>query len=220
MASAAAPPLVLGAVGLSLEDIEKGEKGQAVFNGREVEVSPLEDIPRYIDVVIVSLPNRVRVYERPVRNLRKAVGSDLQLLSTDVNGQFNGAIAQNAKEDADIPGLPVNEVELINVSIQAKEQLRFRLFFWTRKRKDELQLDEDSFLDFVDLDLANLGVQIAGANQYYLSQRLDPPLLYKDEDEAKQLHVSLQNLSAAAKSAGEDGQVKVTFTYSPLLEEV
>lgn len=214
------PPPKLGQVGFSLEAIEKGQPGLAVFEGEELKVQPLEDIPQYIDIIIVGLPNVVRIYRRPVRNLEEAIGTDITFLSTDTKGYFRSAIAQNTKEDANISGLQGNHIHVLAVIIQALEQLSYRVLFWTKDTFDDVDIDQDSYVDHVDLDLPNLGVQIAGAGQFYLAQRLDPPLLYIDQDETRELHVSLENLSAASKTAGADGEVKLTFAYSPLKEEI
>jgi len=212
--------LALGSIGFSLEAIEKGEPGQAAFHNLLVEVVALENIPEFIDIVIVGGKNRARIYERPIRNLEKAVKSDVTFLKTDANGVFLSEIVQNAKEDADLSGLTSNAVAILAVIIQGKEQLSYRVIFWSKDTFDNANLDEDTYIDHVDLDLSNLGIQIAGAGQFYLTQRLDPPLLYIDEDKSRELHVSLQNIDATTKTAGVDGQVRLIFAVSPLKEEI
>ncbi|GAH91767.1 unnamed protein product [marine sediment metagenome] len=62
------------------------------------------------------------------------------------------------------------------------------------------------------MDLVAIGYQIAGAGQWYAaltSLNID----YEDEDESNELHVSLQNLSAAAKIAGAAGEVTLLIAY-------
>ena len=212
--------LALGSIGISLEAIEKGEPGQAAFHKMVIDVVALENIPEFIDIVIVSGKNRARIYKRPIRNLEKAVKSEITLLKTDPTGQFLSDIAQNAKEDADLSGLTSNKVAILALILQAKEQLRYRVIFWGKDTFDNVDLGDDSYVDHIDMDLSNLGFQIAGAGQFYLTQRLDPPLQYIDEDASRELHVSLSNLSASAKTAGVDGQVQITFVHSPLTEEI
>lgn len=213
-------PILLGDVGLSLETISKGKPGQAAFHGKLFEVIAQEDIPRYDLVVVVDLPNRVRIYEPPVRGLARATGTDLHLLSSDANGHFQASLGQDAKTDENLSGLVANKVLILAVTLQAKQQLHYRLWLFSKDIFDDPDLDKDSYLDHVELDLSGNGVQIGAANQFYLASRLDPPLRYVDEDESRELHVSLQNVSPTSKTAGKDGQVRVLFQYSPIVEEV
>lgn len=212
--------IVLGDIGLSLEGIEKGKPGQAAFNGQRVEIIAMDDVPRYADLVVVDLPNRVRLYERSVRGLKRATGVDIKFLESEANGHFQASLALNAKGDENLSGLLVNEIEILSVALQAKQQLHYRAWFWSKNTFDDPDLDEDSYVDHVELDLENFGARIGGANQFYLNSRLDPPLRYVDEDATRELHISLQNKSTTAKDAGVGGQVKLRFMYSPLEEAI
>tara|TARA_Y100000034_G_scaffold9879_1_gene10465 strand:+ start:1472 stop:1903 length:432 start_codon:yes stop_codon:yes gene_type:complete len=134
-------------------------------------------------------------------NLRSAKGS-----------HFTGAIAQNAQEAEDLTGLAWNKIVIRGVMIQADQQLRFRVIFWAKDSLDDTDLDADAYIGEVEVDLVAYGYQIAGANQYYLDIR-GLALDYQDEDSTNELHISLQNLSAAAKNAGATGEVVVEISY-------
>lgn len=135
-------------------------------------------------------------------------------LSSDKDNHFTGAIAQDAKEDEDIIGLKSNHIRITRVAIQADENLRFRFLLWKTDGKDDADLDVDSFLAAIDLDIPSEGLRIAGANQYYLSKDVNIP--YCDEDDTFELHCSLQCVSLAGKTAGAAGEVKIDTYYESL----
>lgn len=133
-------------------------------------------------------------------------------LVTDKDTHFTEAIAQNAKEDENLAGLAANKVVITDVMIEADENLQFYLLFWSTDGIDDTDLDDDSFLGFVDLDIPNNGFRIAGAGQYYLNVT-DVNLHYEDEDASTELHVSLLCRTAAGKTAAAAGDVKVKIGY-------
>jgi len=58
--------------------------------------------------------------------------------------------------------------------------------------------------------------RIDSADQYRLNvSSLD--ILYEDYDQTKELHISLQNLSAVSKNAGSTGEVQLDIKMSPRL---
>lgn len=133
-------------------------------------------------------------------------------LRTDKDLQFTGAIAQNAKADENLTGLLGNKVRITGVSLQAKENLSFRVIFWKTDGFDDTDLDLDRFCGEVTLDIPANGYQIGAANQYYLDMRgLD--LDYEDEDGTNELHISLMCLTAAGKTAGVPGEVVLEVYY-------
>lgn len=137
-----------------------------------------------------------------------------QTLRSDKDTHFYGAIAQNAKEDEDLTGLLSNKIRIVGVSLQAKENLSFRVIFWKTDGFDDTDLDLDRFCGEVVIDLPTNGYRIAGANQYYLDMRgLD--LDYEDEDASNELHVSLMCLTAAGKTAAAAGEVVLEIFYEP-----
>ena len=137
-----------------------------------------------------------------------------QTLRSDKDMHFTGAIVQNAKENANLPGLLSNKIRIAGISLQAKENLSFRVIFWKTVGFENADLDLDRFCGEVVIDLPTNGYQIAGANQYYLDMRgLD--LDYEDEDASNELHVSLMCLTAAGKTAGVAGEVVLEVYYEP-----
>lgn len=135
-------------------------------------------------------------------------------LRSDKDSHFTGAIAQNAKEDENLTGLLGNKVRITGVSLQADENLSFRVVFWKTDGFEDADLDLDRFCGEVVIDLPTDGYQIAGANQYYLDMRgLD--IDYEDEDASNELHVSLMCLTAAGKTAGAGGEVVLEIFYEP-----
>lgn len=132
---------------------------------------------------------------------------------SDKDEHYTGAIAQYAVENESLTGLRANKILVRNIRFTAKENLSFRLIFWGKDTyQDTADLDLDPFLGAVDLDLPARGFRVAAANQYYLDIR-GVDLHYADWDGTKELHLSLQNLSAASKSAGAAGEVVVEVEY-------
>jgi len=133
-------------------------------------------------------------------------------LRSDKDTHFYGAIAQNAKEDEDLAGLLSNKIRITGVSIQADENLDFRVIFWKTDGFDDTDLDLDRFCGEVELDLPTNGYRIGAANQYYLDMR-GLEIDYEDEDASNELHVSLMCLTAAGKTAAAAGEVVVEVYY-------
>ncbi len=133
-------------------------------------------------------------------------------LVTDKDVEFTGAIPQNAKEDENLTGLAANKIVITDVMIEGEEDLAFYLLFWSTDAFENADLDVDTFLGFVDLDIPSNGFRIGAANQYYLNVT-DVNLNYEDEDATNELHVSLLCRTAAGKTAGVPGEVKVKIGY-------
>lgn len=133
-------------------------------------------------------------------------------LRSDKDTHFTGAIVQNAKEDENLTGLVSNKIRVTGVSIQADQNLKFKVLFWTKDTFDDIDLDEDTYCGEVELDLNLEGFRISGAGQYYLDMRgLD--IDYEDHDASHELHISLLNLSVTSKDAGGVGEVVVEVYY-------
>ena len=152
--------------------------------------------------------------------LREALREELALLrhseihwvTSDKDTHFTGAIAQDAEEDESLTGLESNKIVITDIAFEGKESLAFRLIFWSKDTFEDVDLDVDSFLGFVDIDIPTNGFQKGAANQYYLNLT-DVNLHYEDEDATKELHISLNCVSAAGKTAGVPGEVKVKIGY-------
>lgn len=140
--------------------------------------------------------------------------SAINHIDSDKDLHFTTAIAQNAIESEDITGLSDNRITITGVSLQADEAKNYRLWFFGSDAHTDANLDDDEFIDFLNFDLGTNGAQIAGAGQYYYSQTA-LNTAYEDEDASNELHVSLQNLDAGAKTAGAAGEVKIKVMYVP-----
>ena len=102
-----------------------------------------------------------------------------------------------------------------SIVLQSDENLAWELAFWSKDSfEDTSDMDLDAFQSrwtFVTAD----GIRYAGAGQYYYYiDGLDIP--YLDEDNSGELHLSLVNRSAGAKSAGSGGEVVVSITMQPV----
>ena len=131
---------------------------------------------------------------------------------SDKDTHFTSSIAQNAKEDENIPGFLGNKIRIVGLVILSDQQLHYRVIFWRKDTFDDTDLDVDSFISSQELDLSLDGWQIGATGQWYLaitSLNID----YEDEDTTNELHISLQNLSATAKNAGATGEVVLGVIY-------
>lgn len=137
-------------------------------------------------------------------------------LVTDKDTHFTGAIATNAVEEENLTALVTNKIRIVGVAIQSDQQLDYRAIFFSKDSFADTDLDVDTFVGEVELDMLSYGFQIAGANQWYMVVN-GLSIDYEDEDGTCELHTSLQNLSAAAKNAGATGEVKLVFEYEERL---
>ncbi len=142
-------------------------------------------------------------------------------LSTDKDVHFTGAIALNAIEYEDIVGLTTNKITIKGVNIQAQEAMFYTLWLWKSIGHANVDIDVDSFREFVNLDVATSGKRIAGAGQWYL-QTTGLNILYEDDDPPSTtgkytLHIGLMVSAGAGKSAGAAGECQLDISYSPRL---
>lgn len=155
----------------------------------------------------------------PIRTGRTSVNKseENQILKTLKASHFTGNIPQNKHETENITGLGFNKISILGINIQTTQNLHFALWFWGKDIFDSIDLDADSFLDFAELDIPTNGKRIwngAAFNQYYLNVS-GLKIIYEDEDETQELHISLQNRSPTAKAAGSN--VQIDILYSPRL---
>jgi hypothetical protein len=140
---------------------------------------------------------------------------------TDKDTHFTGAIAQNAKEDENVvlpgalDGIRGNARGYIKgIMIQSDENLAWELAFWSTDGFENTDLDLDTFISRWSFVVAD-GVRFGGTGQYYYYiEGLKIP--YVDEDNTGELHMSLVNRSAAAKTAGAAGEVVVEVYMEPM----
>lgn len=167
---------------------------------------------------IAGLLYQITETEVPLQSINIVKGEKLEVYRTLSTVDFNGAIPFRAQQTANITGLVSNKYFIRNVNIQSILPLKYRLYFWSRDTFDDPgDLDSDSFLGFVDLNLSAGFIQrfrINGTGQFRLDiTSLD--VLYEDDDQSNELHVSLQNLSPTTKPAGPAGGVQIDFFLSP-----
>lgn len=142
----------------------------------------------------------------------------ISINSTDKDTEFTTAIVQYAHDIENLTGLTDNKVFIRGVNIQSIQALKYRLIFWTKNTFDDIDLDDDAYIDDVILDLSDAenAFRIGGANQYYLNVS-NLNILYEDLDASNELHISLQNLSTTDKNAGATGSVQIDLKYAPRL---
>ena len=133
---------------------------------------------------------------------------------SDKDSHFTGAIIQNAIEEENITGLSSDEITITGISIIGDEALSYRVWLFETDDFQETDLDNDEFVEFVDLDLSANGARIGATGAYYYAQT-NIAIDYEDLDATNELHIALQNLSAAAKTSGAAGEVVIKISYIP-----
>ena len=152
---------------------------------------------------------------------RRGIEEERVWVKTDKDANFTDALVQNAKEDEildkDIDEQPFEyaEFEVCQVTIVSDQQLHYELYFWSSDDFDDTDLDVDSFLGSVDLDLPVSGKQVDGAGPYRLDVEISPRVNIIDLTDSKKIYVSLVNRSATAKNTGATGEVVVTLALAP-----
>lgn len=134
------------------------------------------------------------------------------VIESDKDTHFAGALAQFAKEDENLTGLLSDNIRITGIGILSDQQLKYKALFWYKDSFEDADLDVDEFCGEVELDIPTYGFQVGGAGTWYLDIR-NLHLDYIDTDASKELHVSLLNMSAVAKIAGANGEVKLFITY-------
>jgi hypothetical protein len=141
----------------------------------------------------------------------------IEILSTDKDTDFTGAIIMNDHETANITGFAGNKYMIRGVNIQSDQALKYRLIFWGSDTFNSTDLDADTYIDDVELDLTTSpAFRINNTGQYYLNVG-DLQIIYEDYDATRELHISLQNQSATTKNAGVSGEVQIDIKTSPRL---
>ena len=143
---------------------------------------------------------------------------ELASAKTDKDTHFTTAIAANGGTEEENLAIPskVDYCAVHQIRIIGDEALDFRLMFFATDGFADTDLDADTFLGWVDIDLENDGVQIGGSGPYYLDARLAIPLLYRDDDRTQEFHIALQNNSTSAKTAGASGEVSIEIMFEPI----
>jgi len=135
----------------------------------------------------------------------------IELLQSDKDTNFTGALAQNASEDANLAGLVSNQIVIKDVVVIADQQLAFEIQLFTTDGFSNADLDLDTYLGSIRFSEGD-GKQVGGAGPFYYDVHgLD--LFYTDADGTNEIHARLVNRSATAKNAGATGEIVVKFAY-------
>lgn len=141
----------------------------------------------------------------------------IEIVSTDKDTHFTGSIAINTQEKENLTGLATNRYMIRGVNIQSDQLLKYRLVFWGSDTFDSTDLNLDTYIDDVELDMTvSPAFRINNTGQYYLNVG-DLQIIYEDYDGTRELHIGLQNESATAKNAGATGEVQLDIKMSPRL---
>ena len=134
-----------------------------------------------------------------------------QIIRSDKDLNFTTGLVTNAQEQENLTGLLKNTIIIRQVNVQSDQNLEWDLLLFQTDLFNTADLDTDRFVARIRLP-ASLGVQIAGAGQFYYDlQGID--IRYQDLDATNELHVTLVNRSAAAKTAGAAGEFVAEFHY-------
>lgn len=141
-----------------------------------------------------------------------STGETRDWLEIDGDTYFTDALVQNASENENIP-INNSEITIINMSLYAIEQLKFRVWFYSR----DTFLQND-LLGFIDFDLPTTAItKVIGGTTYYYYNISDVDMSYRDADSTSdtdpELHIQIENKSVAAKTADAAGKVQVSLSY-------
>lgn len=133
---------------------------------------------------------------------------------SDKDDHFTGALGQYETEDENLSGLITNKTRISGIALTSDQQLRYKLLFWSRDTFADTNLDIDTFIGEMEMDLTVYGLQIDGTGKWYLNVT-NLMLDYRDDDNTNEFHVSLMNMGGTGKTAGSDGEVVIEITYAP-----
>lgn len=141
----------------------------------------------------------------------------IEIYSTVSTTHFTESIVLNAHESENITGLKVNKYTIKAINIQSIQPLNYLLEFYGGDGFDSTNIDIDSFIDEIELDLTEEpAFRVNNANQYKLNLS-GLEMLYEDYNITKELHLMLHNHSATTKAAGTAGAVQIDIKMSPRL---
>ena len=76
---------------------------------------------------------------------------------SDANLHFTEALVKNESEQESLTGLVSNRILIRNVALNTSQLLHFRLEFYSRDTFTDSDLDVDTFIGAVELDLTKYG---------------------------------------------------------------
>lgn len=141
----------------------------------------------------------------------------IETYSTVSTLHFTGAIALYGNETENITGLSSNKMTIKDINIQSMQPLIWLLQFYGSDGFDDTDLDADSYLSEIELDMTEEpAFRVNNAGQYKLNLN-GLEILYEDYDKTNELHLMLQNNSATSKISGTTGAVQLDIKVSPRL---
>ena len=81
----------------------------------------------------------------------------LTTVRSDKDIHFTGSLAKNASEEENLTGLLSNKIKITGITIHSDQELHFQLQFFSRDTFTDSDLDEDTFVGAVDLDVPKYG---------------------------------------------------------------
>lgn len=146
----------------------------------------------------------------------------IHTVETDSAVHFTGAISQNCWETENLTlntdGNPIsNKITIKEVNIQSSANLHYVLWFFSTDGFYNSNIDMDSFVEWVDLDIPTLARRIdtncdGTLNTQYFLQISALEILLQDEDSTNELHLGLQCISALGKLATDGVQIDIRYS--------
>lgn len=140
----------------------------------------------------------------------------IQVIRSDKDTHFTGALAQNAREDESI-ALPAQwrttECVVEGIAVISDQNLEWDVYLFSSSAFSNSNMDLDMFADCTNFPSTS-GKQIAGAGSYYYPSPSGIQLPYKSADSS--IHIALVNRSATGKNAGATGEVVVLVYVRPV----
>lgn len=141
----------------------------------------------------------------------------IEIYSTVSTTHFTNSIPLNAHESENVTGLSINKYTIKAINIQSVQPLKYLLEFYGSDAFNSTNLDLDTFIDEIELDMTEYpAFRVDNANQYKLNLS-GLEMLYEDYDNSKELHIMLHNHSVTTKNAGAAGAVQIDIKMSPRL---
>ena len=128
----------------------------------------------------------------------------LYIVRSDKDDNFTGALGQYAKEDENLTGMITNKARITGLTLLSDQQLKFKVLFWSKDTFDDNNLDLDTFLGEVDVDLTVYGWQVNGIGPWRMSIE-NLAIGYRDDDSTNELHISVMNMSGTGKKVFVSG---------------
>ena len=131
-------------------------------------------------------------------------------LASTSGSHFTDALPKSSLERENLTGLRDSRVRITKISIQSVQQLLWEVLLYGTDNFEEAVMSDDKFIASVEMNMPLYAIQQTESQWRLEIRGLD--IDYIDEDNTKELHVILRNLSPTAKIAGVLGEIKVEFT--------